>query len=198
MVRADRVSETTDPGDTVARLTLPDDGTAPLRWATLSFSSTQIRSAVFLPMPGRVVSRLMSPSTIAWQSSLTGMPDSIASASFGPMPVTVLQHEKQLLFLFLEKAEQGHGVFPDIGVDMEKDLLALVRQPGERVGRDEDLVADADDIDDHPVARFSQNFAGQCSNHMYLYPELVGMANGDRQGIGGIGARRGGQGQAEP
>src|SRR6266571_5577434 len=55
---------------------------------SFSFSSSTIRSAVFLPMPGIAWKRAVSSSTIARRSSAAGEPETIASATFGPTPFT--------------------------------------------------------------------------------------------------------------
>ena len=56
---------------------------------SFSFSSSTIRSAVFLPMPGMAWKRTVSSRTIARRSSSTGEPETIASATFGPIPFTL-------------------------------------------------------------------------------------------------------------
>ena len=62
-----------------------------------SFSSSTIRSAVFLPTPGIAVSRATSPRSMARISSRGSMPESTASASFGPMPLIADQPLEQIL-----------------------------------------------------------------------------------------------------
>ena len=52
--------------------------------ATFSRSSTMMRSAVRLPMPGTAWKRAVSPAAIAFSSSRGAPPDSTASATFGP------------------------------------------------------------------------------------------------------------------
>ena len=47
-----------------------------------------MRSAVFLPMPGIAWKRAVSSRTIARRSSSAGEPETIASATFGPTPLT--------------------------------------------------------------------------------------------------------------
>ncbi len=56
--------------------------------ATFSRSSTMIRSAVRLPMPGTAWKRAVSPVAIALRSSRGAPPESTASATFGPTPCT--------------------------------------------------------------------------------------------------------------
>ena len=56
--------------------------------ASFSFSSSTMRSAVFLPMPGIAWKRAVSSRTIARRSSSAGEPETIASATFGPTPFT--------------------------------------------------------------------------------------------------------------
>ena len=50
-----------------------------------------MRSAVFLPTPGMRVRRATSSRWIAVTSSRGSMPESTASASFGPMPLTAIR-----------------------------------------------------------------------------------------------------------
>ena len=55
-------------------------------FATLSFSSVIIRSAVFLPMPFAVVKIFASPERIAVDISFGVNAERIASPAFGPIP----------------------------------------------------------------------------------------------------------------
>ncbi len=68
-------------GSSEARVITISSETAP---ATFSFSSTMIRSAVRLPMPGTAWKRAASPVAIAASSSRGEPPDSTARATFGP------------------------------------------------------------------------------------------------------------------
>ena len=61
---------------------------------SFSFSSSTIRSAVFLPTPGTAWKRAASWSTIARRRSAAGAPETIASATFGPIPATVSRCRK--------------------------------------------------------------------------------------------------------
>ena len=56
------------------------------RPATFSRSSTMIRSAVRLPIPGTAWKRAESPVAIAFRSSRGLPPESTARATFGPTP----------------------------------------------------------------------------------------------------------------
>src|SRR5215210_5096352 len=56
--------------------------------STFSRSSTMIRSAVRLPIPGTAWKRAASPAAIARRSSRGGPPESTASATFGPTACT--------------------------------------------------------------------------------------------------------------
>ena len=62
-------------------------GTSP--GVVFPFSSSTIRSAVFLPIPGIAWKRATSSCAIARRSSVAVEPDTIASATFGPTPFTV-------------------------------------------------------------------------------------------------------------
>ncbi len=61
---------------------------------TLSRSSTTIRSAVRLPIPGTAVKRLVSLAAIARNSSRELPPESAAIATFGPTPLTEISMRK--------------------------------------------------------------------------------------------------------
>ncbi|MNC91857.1 hypothetical protein D3C83_81860 [compost metagenome] len=57
----------------------------------LSFNSTIMRSANFLPTPGIDTKRTWSPFRNARASSSAGIPDKILSASLGPIPDTPIK-----------------------------------------------------------------------------------------------------------
>ena len=63
---------------------LPENANSP----TLSFSSTQIFSAVFLPTPLIAEMRLKSPPAMDIESSAMDEPERLASAILGPTPET--------------------------------------------------------------------------------------------------------------
>ena len=62
--------------------------------ATFSRSSTMIRSAVRLPIPGTAWKRFASPAAIARSSSRAEPPERVAIATFGPTPQTVIRSRK--------------------------------------------------------------------------------------------------------
>ena len=53
-----------------------------------------IRSAVRLPIPGTAWKRFASPAARARSSSPTEPPESVAMATFGPTPETVVRERK--------------------------------------------------------------------------------------------------------
>ena len=63
--------------------------------ATFSRSSTMIRSAVRLPIPGTAWKRLASPAAIARSRSRALPPESAAIATLGPMPLTEISSRKR-------------------------------------------------------------------------------------------------------
>ena len=83
-----------------ARVVVAGDGASGSRSApapaTFSRSSTMIRSAVRLPMPGTAWKRAASPAASALRSSRGVPPESTASATFGPDPLDADQHQEQL------------------------------------------------------------------------------------------------------
>ncbi len=74
--------------DTASVPSWPLTGAPPLKSAARSRSSTTIRSAVFLPMPGMRVSAVTSALVTIRANSSTLTPDSTASAILAPIPVT--------------------------------------------------------------------------------------------------------------
>ena len=62
---------------------------------SFSLSSSTTRCAVFLPMPGIASKRAVSSSAIARRSSVGVEPETIASATFGPTPLTLSRWTKR-------------------------------------------------------------------------------------------------------
>src|SRR5689334_12652370 len=87
-------------GSSVLVITISSIADSP---ATFSRSSTMIRSAVRLPMPGTAWKRALSPEAIARSSSFVVPPDSTASATFGPTPCTPISSRNSSRSSSLEK-----------------------------------------------------------------------------------------------
>ncbi len=78
-----------------ARVMTISSPAAPIAPATFSRSSTTIRSAVRLPMPGTDCRRATSPEATAVSSSRGEPPLSTASATFGPTDCTPMSARKR-------------------------------------------------------------------------------------------------------
>ena len=89
-----------------------------------SRSSTTMRSAVFLPTPGMRVSRATSPRWIAPTSSRGSMPESTASASFGPMPLIAISRSNTVSSSARGKAEERELILAHVRVHAQRDLGA--------------------------------------------------------------------------
>ena len=87
-------------GSLEARVMTISSATAP---ATFSRSSTMIRSAVRLPIPGTAWKRAASPLASAPSSSRGGPPDRTAWATFGPTPWTPISIRKSSRSVSLAK-----------------------------------------------------------------------------------------------
>ena len=119
-----------------------------------------MRSEVFLPTPGIAVSRARSPRSIARTSSCGSMPDSTASASFGPMPLMPISRSNSSCSSGGREPVQRQRVLADVRVDAQRDLAARVAEAVERRQRNGDVVADAVDVD-HDAIRLLLENAGR-------------------------------------
>ena len=88
-----------------------------------------MRSAVFLPTPGMRVSRATSCVRIARISSAGSIPDSTASASFGPMPLIADQPLEQILFERRGEAVERDDVLAHVRVDAQRHRRARLAEP---------------------------------------------------------------------
>ncbi|MNN64726.1 hypothetical protein D3C81_1801790 [compost metagenome] len=74
-------------GSVISLLLLNRSPLSPLK---RSFISTTRRSAVFLPTPGNFTNEVISSRSTALTNCCADMPDKMASASFGPTPLTLI------------------------------------------------------------------------------------------------------------
>ena len=118
-----------------------------------SFSSSTIRSDVFLPTPGIAVSRARSPRSIARISSGGSMPESTASATFGPIPLT-RSAARTAPARAGSRTRTAQRILAHVRVDAQRDVAARLAETVERRQRHEHVVADAADVDDDPVRLF--------------------------------------------
>ncbi len=131
---------------------------------SLSFRSSTIRSAVFLPTPGIAWKRAASSRTIARRNSPAGEPDTIASATFGPTPLTDKQLDEELALLAVGEAVELHHVLADVEVRVDGDLVGRVAL-AHRGRRRVDEVADAADVEDEPFRRVRHGLTAQARDH---------------------------------
>src|ERR1017187_2489380 len=81
-------------------------GASPPPEGILSRSSSTMRSAVFLPMPGMRTSLSTSPRRMALMSSGAASPDRIVTASLGPMPLTPISFSKSAFSSCVKKPDR--------------------------------------------------------------------------------------------
>ena len=111
------------------------------------------------------VSRATSADEIARTSSAGSMPESTASASFGPMPLTEISRSKSGELERRGEAEELQRVFADVRVDAQRHAPARLADGVERRQRHDDVVADAADVDDEPLHVFFEQRAGKMRDH---------------------------------
>ena len=100
-----------------------------------------------MPTPGIAVRRARSPRSMARTRSCGSMPDSTASATFGPMPLTPISRSNRLQLENGRKPVQGQRVLAHVGVDAQRDLGANLAQTVEGRQRHGHVVADTVDVD---------------------------------------------------
>ena len=93
------------------------------------------------------------------------MPDSTASASFGPMPLTLMRRSKICSSSDGRKAVQHQRIFAHMRVDTQRDLGARLGHFIEGRERNVHVVADAVDIDDDAVRLLLEQPPAQVGNH---------------------------------
>ena len=131
---------------------------------SFSFSSSTIRSAVFLPTPGIAWKRAVSWSTIARRRSAAGEPETIASATFGPDPGDREQVDEELPLSRVGEAVELQRVLAHVQVGLDDDLAgALGGAHRRRRGGEE--VADAVDVEHEAVRRPAGRASPQPRDH---------------------------------
>ena len=137
----------------------------PARSAARSRSSTTMRSAVFLPMPGMRVSAVTSPVCTCRANSSTLTPDSTASAIFAPMPLTRLHVAEQPALALAQEAVQRDAVFLLRVMGEQRHFATEFGQVVEGAHRRFEFVADAVDVDDQPRRLLVDQDALQSADH---------------------------------
>ena len=121
--------------------------------ATFSRSSTMIRSAVRLPMPGTAWKRAVSPEAIAFSSSRGSAAREHGQRHLGADRLHADQHQEQLALGLAGEAEQVHGVVAQRrGGRTARACSPAAGTERERLRGDGELVADAGGLDDDLAA----------------------------------------------
>ena len=132
---------------------------------TFSRSSTMIRSAVRLPIPGTAWKRAASPAASAPISSRGGPPESTASATFGPTDWTASSIRNRSRSCSAVEAVQRERVVAHDQVGVQRHLLAGRGHVAERLGGTASAVADAAAEDHDVVAAADRDLAAQQRDH---------------------------------
>ena len=87
------------------------------------------------------------------------------SARRGPTPDTASSEPNSAFSSAFEEAEQLQGVLAQMGVDRQRDPVALLGQSRKGVERDQHLIADAVHVDDQRVGGLVRELSGQARDH---------------------------------
>ena len=117
------------------------------RVANLSFNSTIIRSASFLPTPGIATRRTWSASFNARANSSAGDAGKNVDGELGSDSGHVDQQQEELFLLAVLKTEELERVLANVGVDLQAHRGADFRQAIKDVERNKDLIADSAHVD---------------------------------------------------
>ena len=121
----------------------PRSGRPPGAAPTFSRSSTMIRSAVRLPMPGTAWRRAASPAATAASSSRGGPPERTASATFGPDGLHADAAAGRGRAPPRWRSRRAQRVVAHDEVRVQRGRLARGGDVAERLGGDGEAVADA-------------------------------------------------------
>ncbi len=108
---------------------------------TFSRSSTMIRSAVRLPIPGTAWKRAASPPAIAPSSSRGEPPESTASGDLRTDRLDREQHQEQLALLLVSEAVQRQRVVAHDQMGVQRRLAPDRRNVAQGLGRHRGAVA---------------------------------------------------------
>ena len=138
------------------------------------FSSTSSRSAVFLPTPGTSVSAARSPLATMSTRAAGGWVARIAIASAGPTPWVAMSVWNVARSVAAGEAVQRLAVLADVVVDVEERRRRRL-QLGQRPRRDDDVVADAADLEQHDAVEPAlEHRAAQRADHVGAPGPFVG------------------------
>ncbi len=93
------------------------------------------------------------------------MPESTASATFGPMPLTAISRSNNVSSSDRGESEQLQRVFAHVRVDAQRDAAAGLADRVERGERHRDVVADAADVDHEPLHVLLEEGPGEMRDH---------------------------------
>ena len=93
------------------------------------------------------------------------MPESTASASFGPMPLIAISRSKTVCSSGVAKPKSASLILAHVRVDAQRDLGAGLAGDVERRERHGDVVADTADVDDHAIGMFLEHAPAQERDH---------------------------------
>ena len=132
---------------------------------SLPLSSSSSRSAVFLPMPGTLISRPLSCRLTARASSSTDSPERIDSAVRGPTPEILTSRRKVARSSWVRKPNSICA-----SSRTTKWVSSVTRSPSagqvvEAAHRHVDFVADAVDVDEHLRRRLGREGSGESADH---------------------------------
>ena len=91
------------------------------------------------------------------------------TASFGPMPETVISFKKSERSFDVIKPKSWRVSSRDIGVNSEGNFGIYVAKLVEGRKRNDSFIADTVDIDDDRICVFFYEFAGKESDHINFY-----------------------------
>ena len=179
--------------------------------ATFSRSSTMIRSAVRLPIPGTAWKRLVSPAAIARRSSRGAAAGERRDRHFRADAADRDQHPEEVALLFGGEAVEGERVLARDQLGVQEGVGAGRRDRLQRLRGDREPVADAGGVDhdvvgaphhhlaadggDHPATRSRAGCAAPASRgDGGAVTAGAAVADRDRERVGGVvGGRRLGQ-----
>ena len=136
------------------------------RAGSLSRSSSTMRSAVFLPMPGMRVRRARSPRANRSYHLVGGHAAQDLDRERWTNSAHGQQLLKELLFGQTQESVQAERIFANMGVDVERDVSACGWHFRERRHADRNVIAYAMRFHDGLVRMLSQQRSSKMRNHL--------------------------------
>ncbi len=107
----------------------------------------------------------MSEPLTARMRSVGSIPESTASATLGPMPLTAMRRWNRVELERGDEPEELQRILAHMRVHAQGDASAWLADGIERRQRDLDVVADPAHVDDQPLHVFFEKRARQMSDH---------------------------------